>query len=283
MLIKSATEFTFDDTGGTNEALLSNQVPSSGLRITFENTTDATGAYSALANGILLDCISSISLEAPRYGNNSKRVELAATATGNTVRLLPLLCQLGSSTQMDAAAATGSNATTGADLSTGTTYFDIPCWYKPGDGDLRITINAASGAVGETLRCSFAFLDGATRNVFYKTYEQPAGGFQQFFPASGNIEGFALIGYDSGTLAFNNRSTDTSDVSLNGIQVTSYSRPALLSGDLDQVISGGGLGDWASLDSYALLRNFPSIPAGNNYVQVTKTGASDTYVIGVMS
>jgi len=281
MLIQSAQTLSFSNTAEEKTAVLKSTKMYSALRISFEHVVSATGEAVA---GPILDQLDTLIVDVPEYGTRSQRVDLA----GETVYSLPILCQLGALGSADAAAATSCNGATGADGATGQAYFDIPINKLNLDEDTRVTIKCSSTGAANTMNVTFAFLDTPYRNVYFKTYRHAAGttSVQQWFPSDGLLIGTITLGSDGSEAVgsiYHDRNTDNiSQISLDGEQTTTFSSPELLAPGLDEVLSGGAQSEYFAIDSYSMLKNFPT-QAGARYVQVDRAESTALMIIGVMT
>lgn len=294
MLIQSAQTLSFSSTtAGEQTVTLKANKLYSGIRIYF-TYTDAAGAAGPIS---CLENLTSLVVDAPEYGNNSRRIDLS----GNTMGLLPLCAQLGAVNAKDAASATSVHSTSpiqttggGTGTSNGYQYVDLPVNKMNLSQDLRVTISAQVQAAGDTLVCSFAFLDYPMRNVFFRAYDQTnVSTAQQWFPADATLLGVAVAEYSTGwtpgagnAFAFATRSSDVTQVSLNGEQETTFSNPDVLAANIDECINGGPSGSnntWNAHNSFGMLKNFP-ITSGAQYVSIdAAAGTKDYLVLGVMS
>ena len=281
MLIQSAQTLTFSNTAEEKTAVLKSTKMYSALRISFEHVVTATGEATA---GPILDRLDTLIVDVPEYGTRSRRIDLS----GATIYTLPMLCQLGALGSADAASATSCNGTTGADSATGQAYFDIPVNKLNLDEDTRITIKASSSGAANTLNVSFAFLDTPYRNVYFKCYHHAAAAtsIQQWFPSDGLLIGNIVAGSDGSEAVssiYNDRNADNiSQISLDGEQATTFSKPELLGAGLDEVLSGGAQGEYFGIDTYSMLKNFPTA-AGARYVQVDRAESTALLIVGVMT
>jgi hypothetical protein len=287
LLEQSAQTLSFSSaTAEEKTAVLKSKKLYSGLRISFSYTDNgAVDASSAL------EMLSSIVIDVPDYGNNSRRVDLS----GNTMALLPVIAQLGATNTMDAASRTSQLATNPINqIPLGFAYVDIPINKKNLDEDIRVTIKAiVETADQDVLTVAFAFLDTPLRNVFFRAYDTGATtSHQQWFPADGTLRGVSITQYDtawtpgvSNAFAFAARDDDVTKVTLNGEQDTTYSNPSVLMGGLDEIVSGGPTGaaaTWAAYDNYSMFANFPTL-TGAQYVQVDSSASEPFLILGVMS
>ena len=293
MLIQSAQTISFSSTTASEQTvtLKANRLYT-GIRMYF-TYTDAAGAGGPIS---CFENISSVVVDAPEYGNNSRRLDLS----GNTMGLLPLCAQLGAVNAKDAASATSVHSTTpiattgGGTLNTaGFGYVDIPVNKQSLTEDLRVTINGLVHTAGDTLVVSFAFLDYPMRQVFFRAYDQTnVSTAQQWFPADATLRGVAIAEYGTGwtqgaanAFAFATRSNDVTQVSLNGEQETTFSNPEVLAPSLDECINGGpsgGANTWNSFNSFGMFKNFP-VMAGAQYVSIdAAAGTGDYLVLAVM-
>jgi len=276
MIIQSAQSMSFSsDTAVEENVVLKTDSLYTGLRLTFTATQDH-----------VLDHIDSIEIDCPDYGAQSSRIKLS----GNEVYLLPLLCQLGNAGQADATAATSTSAVTGQDAATSFSHFDIPINKLSMDKDVRITIKAKGyiSAGSGTLNVHFGFCDTPFRNVYFRTYNVPsaAGVYQNWFPSDGLLQGIVIGATDGSCTSggvWNARSaSNISEISLDGVRNTTFTRTQLLASGLDEVLSGGAQGSFIGSDIYAMVRNF--IPeAGARYVSVDRAAACGLMIVGVMS
>jgi len=293
MLIQSAQTLSFSSTtaGEQTVTLKANRLYS-GVRM-YVTYTDAAGAGGPIS---CLENFTSIVVEAPEYGNNSRRVDLS----GNTMALLPLISQLGAINSRDAASATSLLSTNPISVAGGGTtntagyqYFDLPVIKRTLAQDLRITINAEVQTAGDTMVVAFAFLDYPMRPVFFRAYDQTnVSTAQQWFPADAVLNGVAVAEYGTGwtpgaanAFAFAQRDGDVTQISLNGEQETTFSNPELLAPGMDEIIGGGPSGDnttWNAYNSFGMFKNFP-LRTGAQYVAVDATaGTGDYLVLAVM-
>lgn len=293
MLIQSAQTISFSSTTASEQTvtLKANKLYT-GIRMYF-TYVDAAGAGGPIS---CLENINSIVVDAPEYGNNSRRVDLS----GNTMGLLPLCSQLGAVNAKDAASATSVHSTSpiqtgggGTGTSNGFFYCDIAVNKKDLDQDLRVTINGLVQAADDTLTVSFAFLDYPMREVFFRAYDQTnVSTAQQWFPADALLRGIAVAEYSAGwtqgaanAFAFATRSTDVTQISLNGEQETTFSNPEVLGANIDECINGGPSGNdnqWNAFNSFGMFKNFP-IQAGAQYVSIdAAAGTGDYLVLGVL-
>jgi hypothetical protein len=255
--------------------------------------TDAAGAGGPISS---FENLNSIVVDAPEYGNNSRRLDLS----GNTMGLLPLCAQLSAVNAKDAASATSVHSTTpiqtaggGTGTSNGYSYVDISVNKRTLDQDLRVTINGLVHTGGDTLVVSFAFLDYPMRPVFFRAYDQVnVSTAQQWFPADAALRGVIVAGYTTGwtqgaanAFAFGTRSSDVTQISLNGEQETTFSNPNVLAPGIDECINGGpsgGNATWNSFNAFGMLKNFP-MQRGAQYVSIdAASGTGDYLVLGVL-
>lgn len=293
MIIQSAQTLSFSSTTAEEQTvtLKANKLYT-GIRIymTYTDASGSAGPFSCLEN------INSIVVDAPEYGNNSRRVDLS----GNTMGLLPLISQLGAVNAMDAASATSVHSTSpiqtgggGTGTDNGFQYFDIAINKQSLSEDLRVTVNGLVQAASDTLVLSFAFLDYPMRNVYFRAYDRPNVSTEQvWFPADGTLRGIAIAEYSAGwtqgasnAFAFATRNTDVTQVSLNGEQETTFSNPEVLAASIDECVSGGPSGNdnqWNAFNSFGMFKNFPVL-TGAQYVSIDATaGTKDYLVLGVM-
>jgi hypothetical protein len=202
--------------------------------------------------------------------------------SGDAVHTLPFICQLSAGNAVDAASATSVKLQNLDDESNvGIAYFDLPAFQTAEDPDVRITIKA-SAAASSTLKVSFAFLDRAFKDVYFRAYDiNSTASHQQFFPSEGRLRGVVVASHTSSNI--DARNNEITQISLNGEQLYTYTDPQLLAANYDQVVLGGAKTAAFALDVYAMLENFPVLPQAANYVQVDRSAASDMYVLGVMS
>jgi hypothetical protein len=268
---------TFDSTEKEQTVVLKSTMPYSGIRITMTHTLDADGSLADITAGILSQ-VSSIVLDQPKHGSRSQRVNLS----GDAVHTLPFICQLSAGNAVDAASATSVKLQNLDDESNvGIAYFDLPAFQTAEDPDVRITIKA-SAAASSTLKVSFAFLDRAFKDVYFRAYDiNSTASHQQFFPSEGRLRGVVVASHTSSNI--DARNNEITQISLNGEQLYTYTDPQLLAANYDQVVLGGAKTAAFALDVYAMLENFPVLPQAANYVQVDRSAASDMYVLGVMS
>jgi hypothetical protein len=255
--------------------------------------TDAAGAGGPISG---FECLNSMIVDVPDYGNNSRRIELA----GNTMGLLPLCAQLGAVNARDAASATSVHSTTpiqtaggGTNTSKGFSYVDLPVNKLSLDQDTIVTINGLVHTNGDTLTVSFAFLDYPMRPVFFRAYDQTnVSSVQQWFPPDAMLRGVVVAEYATGwtqgagnQFAFATRSSDVTKISLNGEQSTTFSDPEVLAPSIDECINGGPSGDnstWNAFNSFGMLKNFPS-KGGAQYIGVeAAAGTGDYLILGVL-
>jgi hypothetical protein len=294
MIIQSAQTLSFSSTtAGEQTVTLKASRLYSGIRMYF-TYTDAAGAAGPISN---FENLSSIVVDAPEYGSNSRRLDLS----GNTMALLPLCAQLGAVNAKDAASATSVHSTSpiqtegGGTLNTaGYSYVDIPVNKRSLSEDLRVTISGQVATNGDTLVVSFAFLDYPMRNAFFRAYDQTnVSTAQQWFPADATLRGVVVAGYTTGwtagaanAFAFGTRNNDVTQISLNGEQETTFSNPEVLAPGLDECINGGPSGNansWNSFNSFGMLKNFPA-RGGAQYVSIdAASGTGDYLVLAVMS
>jgi hypothetical protein len=282
MLIQAAQTMSFSNTAEEKTVVLKATQSYSGIRIAVKHTVTATGELTA---GPILDLVTKLVVDVPEYGSNSRRVDL----DDNTIHLLPLICQLGAVGDADAASATSCDSTTGGDAVAGFAYFDIPVNKLNLDEDTRVTIKAASSGAANQLDVSFALLDHATRNVYFRAYSHAAGttSVQQWFPSDGSLVGAVVGSYqtlEAGTVFDARNGDNISRISLDGEQASTYSNPEILAAGADEIISGGGVADesFAAKDVYAMLRNFPA-KAGARYVQTDRNESCGLLIVGVMT
>jgi len=251
--------------------------------------TDAAGAGGPINT---LENLNSIVVDAPEYGSNSRRLDLS----GNTMGFLPLCAQLSAVNARDAASATSVHSTTpiqtagGGTLNTaGYGYVDISVNKLSLDEDLRVTINGLVQTAGDTLVVSFAFLDYPMRPVFFRAYDQTnVSTAVQWFPADATLRGVLTAEYSAGwtqgaanAFAFATRSSDVTQISLNGEQETTFSNPDVLAPQIDEVINGGPTGNantWNSFNSYGMLTNFPT-QAGAQYLSIDAAAGTGDYLV----
>lgn len=299
MIEQSAQTLSFAAAAAESTAVLKAKKLYSGLRVSFFMTdSGATTVRQPLAY------VDKLVIDAPEYGNNSRRIDVADA----TVATLPLACQLGAMSTDDAASATSvfstvpistTSAGSGTTSSVGgsNVYFDIPINKKSLEEDLRVTIKMTCGT-NRACTVSFAFLDYPMRSVFFRAYDLTSvSGSQQWFPADGILRGVSVAGHGTSVwntaasaagsaFAYVARSDDVTKISLNGEQTTTYSNPNVLAGGLDEIVNGGPAGSaqtWAQYDSYGMFKNFPA-QVGAQYVQIDATAGTESYMIlGVMS
>lgn len=288
MLEQSAVSLTWSTVTGTDStAILKARKLYSGIRVSLTYTDNGAVGQQPFeyVNGIVVDV--------PEYGNNSRRVDLA----GNTMPLLPMICQLGKTNSADAASATSCSGVTMLS-EPGFAYFDIPINKQNLTEDIRITINGQVEVAGDdVLTATFAFLDMPMRNVFFRGYDNAATtGQQNWFPTDGVLRGTVLGQYDTAwavgaanAFAWAGRDDDVTQVTLNGEQATTFANPELLGAGLDEIVGGGVAGGLAvdsyySVDTYSLLQQFPALPIGNaQYLDYTSGATEDFLVLAVMS
>jgi len=276
MIIQSAQSMTFDASTSENTVVLKSSMPYSGIRVTLQHVTSA-GVLNDTTGGTL-SRIQSFTLDQPKHGSRSARVSVS----GDTVYTLPFLAQLAAGSKVDAASSTNAKLVDAEDeTATMPLHFDIPCFQMPGDPDVRITIKASAES-GDSLICNFSFLDRGFKNVYFKSYDiNSTASHQQFFPSEGRLRGIVIASHASNTIDARNR--EVTKISLNGEQKTTFSEPNVLAPSYDQVVFGGGKDVTTALEVYAMLENFPNLPANNaHYVQVDRSAASEMYIIGVM-
>lgn len=293
MLIQSAQTISFSSvTAGEQTVTLKANRLYTGIRMYF-TYTDAAGAGGPISN---FENLTSIVVDAPEYGNNSRRLDLS----GNTMGLLPLCAQLSAVNASDAASATSVHSTTpiqvaggGVGTTNGYSYVDISINKQTLDQDLRVTINGLVQTAGDTMVVSFAFLDYPMRPVFFRAYDQTnVSTAQQWFPADATLRGVTIAEYSAGwtvgaanAFAFATRSSDVTQISLNGEQETTFSNPDVLAPSIDECINGGPSGNantWNSFNAFGMLKNFP-VQSGAQYVSIdAAAGTGDYLVLGVL-
>jgi len=293
MIIQSAQTISFSSiTASELTVTLKANRLYTGIRMYFVYT-DAAGVGGPIS---CFENLNSIVVDAPEYGNNSRRLDLS----GNTMGLLPLCAQLGAVNSRDAASATSVHSTTpiqtagGGTLNTaGYAYVDIAVNKQSLDQDLRVTINGLVHTAGDTMTVSFGFLDYPMRQVFFRAYDQTnVSTAQQWFPADATLRGVAITEYGTGwtqgaanAFAFATRSDDVTQISLNGEQETTFSNPGQLGPSIDECINGGPSGNdnsWNSFNAFGMFKNFP-VQSGAQYVSVDATaGTGDYLVLGVL-
>jgi hypothetical protein len=273
MLIKSAQTMAFDDSASEQTVILKSTLPYTGIRISLKSSGAA-----ADADGIL-GLVQTLVVDQPKHGSRSRRVDVS----GDTVYTLPFMAQLGAGDAVDANSSTSATLARGDDATADATHFyiDIPCFQAPTDPDARITIKAAAITSG-TLDVSFAFLDRAFKDVYFRAYSTTSvASHQQFFPADGVLRGIVIASHASNVI--DARGNEVSQISLNSEQQYTYTDAHLLGPNYDQVVLGGGQTNAFALDIYAMLENFPLLTGRQNFVQIDRSTASEMYVIGVMS
>jgi hypothetical protein len=252
-------------------------MPYSGIRITFQHV-DSSGVLNDTTAGVL-SRVSSLTLDQPKHGSRSARVNVA----GDSVYTLPFMAQLAAGSSIEAASATNAKLKDADDeTATMPCFIDLPCFQNPADPDVRITIKAAADT-GDTLIVNFAFLDRSFKNVYFRSYDiNSSASHQQFFPSEGRLRGIVIASHASNSIDARNR--EVTQISLNGEQQTTYTEPNLLGPNYDQAVFGGEKDAASKLDIYAMLENFPNLAGGvSHYVQVDRSAASEMYILGVMS
>ena len=293
LLIQSAQTISFSSTTASEQTvtLKANKLYT-GIRMYF-TYTDAAGAGGPIS---CLENLNSIVVDAPEYGNNSRRLDLS----GNTMGLLPLCAQLSAVNAKDSASATSVHSTTpiqttggGTTNTKGFAYVDISVNKRTLDQDLRVTVNGLVQAANDTLVISFAFLDYPMRPVFFRAYDQTnVSTAQQWFPADATLRGIVVAEYGTGWtqgaangFAFAQRNSDVTQISLNGEQETTFSNPDVLAPSIDECINGGPSGSnntWNAFNSFGMLKNFP-VQGGAQYVSIdAAAGTGDYLVLGVL-
>lgn len=275
MIIQSAQSMSFSGaTASEDSIILKTPFLYTGLRLALTQTASGGSADTMLGN------IESIDIDVPEYGAQSRRISLS----GNTVKLLPLLCQIGNSGQADATAATSVNAMTGADSVAGFAYFDLPINKRSLEQDVRITIKAKGGDnVADSMSVHFGFCDTPFRNVYFRTYDVPAAAtnYQNWFPSDGTLQGAFVATHDAGVIDARNN-TDIREISLDGERLLTFNNIQLLAGGLDEVISGGAQAAYHGSNVYAMMRNFGA-RSGARYLAIDRAASTALFVVGVMS
>jgi len=277
MLIQSAQSMTFSASEDEKTVVLKSSMPYSGIRITFQHVA-ASGVLNDTTGGTL-SRVSSLTLDQPKHGSRSARINVA----GDTVYTLPFMAQLAAGSSTEAASATNATLAAAEDETAGMPAFiDLPCYQSPNDPDVRITIKA-SAETGDSLIVNFAFLDRAFKNVYFRTYDvNSTTSHQQFFPSEGRLRGLVIASHASNVIDARNR--EVTQISLNGEQRTTFTEPNVLGPNYDQAVFGGSKDAASKLDVYALLENFPALSSGvSHYIQVDRSAASEMYIVGVMS
>lgn len=282
MQIQSAQSAQFSGTAASEQTIvLKSKGLYSGLRISIVGSGTSHYADAVTA-------INSLTIDVPEYGARSRRVDVDS----NTKFMLPIMSQLGALEQADADAATNVNGTTCLNVTDSFAYFDFPINKQNMEEDVRVTINMTPGTnAASTQTVYFSFLDYAFRPIYYRAFWHSAASssIQQWFPSDGT-----LLGVVSGTAASSpaagaipavwlaRTAANVSQVSLNGEQETTFSFPQLLAGGLDETISGGTQGLYASADTYSMLKTFP-ITSGAQYVDITRDASVAAFILGVMT
>jgi hypothetical protein len=276
MITQSAQSMSFSgNTASEDSIILKTPFLYTGLRMTMSQTAGATVGAKILSN------IESIDIDVPEYGAQSRRISLS----GNSVKLLPLICQIGNSGQADATAATSVNAMDASDSVAGFAYFDLPINKRSLEQDVRITIKAKGGAeTDDVIAFHFGFCDTPFRNVYFRSYDVPAAAtnYQNWFPSDGTLQG-AIVATHDGTGAITARNnSDIREISLDGERLLTFNNIQLLSAGLDEVISGGAQAAYHAKNVYAMMRNFGAKP-GARYLSIDRSASVDLFVLGVMS
>lgn len=280
MQIQSAQQAQFSgQTAQEQTVVLKSETLYSGLRI----SCVAAGANSYPD---MLDAINSLTIDVPEYGARSRRVDVDS----NTKWMLPIMAQLGALDQADATAATSLSGTDASNIVDDFAYIDLPINKLNLDEDIRVTLNVTAGTGGTdaTLTFSFSFLPYAFRPVYFRSYYHSAAtsNVQQWFPSDGTLVGSVVLVGDgtgaAGSVYEARSSANVTQVSLDGEQNTTFTFPQLLSAGLDEAISGQNAATYASIDSYAMLKDFP-IRTGARYVDVTRGASKELYFLGVMT
>lgn len=281
MQIQAAQSMSFSNTASEQTVVLKATKPYTGIRMTVENITDSSGELAAHGNGII-DGLNSLVVDVPEYGSRSRRVDLDT----HTMAWLPTICMLGDASR-DNASATSVNPGDGSDAVAGYAYFDIPVNKLNLAEDTRVTLNAQSSASGKTLKVNFSFINSPKKKYYFVAYNYAAGttSEQTWFPNDGILCGIASGTTDGTPVAggiFNARDADNlSQVTLDGEQETTFTKPELLGADLDAAITGAGTqGQFAALDTYSMLIGFPKRRGG--YIEHTRVDSVGLLVLGVM-
>jgi len=275
MITQSAQSMSFSSaTASEDSIILKTPFLYTGIRICLTETTSG-GTASAM-----LDNIESIDIDVPEYGAQSRRISLS----GNSVKLLPLLCQIGNSGQADATSATSVDAMNASDSVAGFAYFDLPINKRSLEQDVRITIKAKGGNhADDVMAVHFGFCDTPFRNVYFRTYDVPsaATNYQNWFPSDGTLQGVVVATHTAGVIDDRDNSS-IREISLDGERLLTFNNIQLLAGGLDEVISGGAQGAYHTHNVYAMMRNF-NAKSGARYVSIDRSAAKALYVVGVMS
>jgi hypothetical protein len=246
-----------------------------GLRMSITQTGTGGSADTMLNN------IDSIDIDVPEYGAQSRRISLS----GNSVKLLPLICQIGNSGQADATAATSVDAMDASDSVAKFAYFDLPINKRSLEQDVRITIKAKGGDdAADVIAVHFGFCDTPFRNVYFRTYDVPAAAtnYQNWFPSDGTLQGAVVLTHDGSGAIDPRNNTDIREISLDGERLLTFNNIQLLSAGLDEVISGGAQAAYHKHNVYAMMRNFNAKP-GARYLSIDRSASCALFVLGVMS
>lgn len=272
MIIQSAQTMSFSGDSFSEDTI---QLKSSSLYTGIRIAVHSTSGDNTLS------LIDKIVIDVPDYMNNAKRVELS----GESVKLLPLICQLGAAGQADAASATTTNAMTGADEVAGFALYDIGINKMSTDRDTLITIKAKGGSdPAHKTTISFGFVDTPFRSVFFDVTNvaEDSTVNQTWFTPSGTLQGVIVATHNGGALDARNN-TDINEISLDGERDTTFSDPQILAGGLDELVDGGDQAHYYSKNVYALARNFVTKAGVARYVATDRAASTALFVIGVMS